>query len=206
MGSRPNPDRLRLEYAGSAALAHEYPKWDLPEVAVAGRSNCGKSSLLNCVGGRADLARVSKTPGRTQRLHFFDEKALGFALVDLPGYGFARVSKQDRARFAAAVDAYLTNRPHLRGLVLLMDARRSPEEEERLLAEFAAGRGIGLVMVATKIDKLGRGERLRRLRELDSAGLGHCVPFSSISGEGRDDVVRAIRSLASGEMENPGQV
>lgn len=206
MGSGAKPDRLRLEYAGSAELAREYPRWPLPEVAVAGRSNCGKSSLLNVIGGRSDLARVSKTPGRTQRIHFFQDATLGLAVVDLPGYGFARVSKQDRARFAAAVDAYLTSRPNLRGLVLLLDARRSPEDEERMLAEFATSRGIGLVVVATKIDKLNRAERSRRLRELDEAGFGRWLPFSSITREGREEVVRALRALVSGQMENPGQV
>ncbi len=206
MRSGPKPERLRLDYTGSAATAAEYPAWAIAEVAVAGRSNCGKSSLLNCLGGRSDLARVSKTPGRTQRIHFFRETALDFALVDLPGYGFARVSKADRARFAAAVDEYLRERRNLRGLVLLLDVRRTPEAEEHMLAEFTASRGIRLLLVATKVDKLGRAERARRFRELDSAGLGRWVGFSSISREGRDEVLRGVAALASGQMENAGEV
>jgi GTP-binding protein len=138
---------------------------------------------------------VSKTPGRTQRVHFFAERRAGLAVVDLPGYGFARASKADRARFAAAAERYLLEREPLRGLVLLLDVRRAPEEDERALAELARSRGLGLVRVATKVDKLGRGERARRFRDLDGAGLGPWLPFSAISREGRDAIVAAIVGL-----------
>jgi len=152
--------------------------------------------LINTLGGRHGLARVSKTPGRTQRLHFFAERRLGLALVDLPGYGFARASKDDRARFADAAERYLLEREPLRGLVLLIDVRRTPEADERMLVALARSRGIGLVRVATKVDKLGRAERARRLRDLDGAGLGPWLAFSATSREGRDAVVRAIAELA----------
>lgn len=175
-------------------------------MAVTGRSNSGKSSLLNAIAARRDLARVSKTPGRTQRIHFFGERRAGLAIVDLPGYGYARAGKMERARFAAAVERYLRERDSLRGLVLLLDVRRAPEEEERMLAEFATARSLGLVRVATKVDKLGRGERTRRIRELDAAGLGSWIPFSAISGEGREAVIGAILRLAAAQMEKAGQV
>jgi len=190
-------DRLSLEYFGSATTGPEYPRWELPEIAIVGRSNSGKSSLLNLLGGRSDLARVSKTPGRTQRIHFFAERRLGLAVVDLPGYGFAQASKADRKRFTEAIERYLIDRERLRGLVLLLDVRRTPEEDERVLADLARSRGIGLVVVATKVDKLGRAERLRRLRELDGAGLGRWLPFSATTGEGRDGVVAAVVALAT---------
>lgn len=190
---------MRLEYAGSAATAAEYPRWSLPEVAIAGRSNSGKSSLLNAIAGRHDLARVSKTPGRTRRIHFFAAESAGLALVDLPGYGFARVSKSARARFAAAVEQYLRERVQLRALVLIADVRRDPQDEERLLAEFAAERGLGLIAVAGKIDKLGRGERVRRLAQLDAAGFGGWIAFSAVTREGREAVVAAIVGLATGQ-------
>ncbi len=164
-------------------------------MAIVGRSNSGKSSLLNLLGGRRDLARVSKTPGRTQRIHFFAERNLGLAIVDLPGYGFARVSKADRARFTAAIEEYLTERERLRGIVLLLDVRRSVEEDEQVLADMARRRGIGLVCVATKVDKLGRAERDRRFRELDGAGLGRWLAFSAVSGEGRVEVAGAVVAL-----------
>jgi GTP-binding protein len=161
---------------------------------------------LNAVATRRDLARVSKTPGRTRRIHFFAAPAHGVALVDLPGYGFARASRQDRERFAAAVELYLRERAELRGLVMLLDVRRDPGDDERLLAEFAAARGLRLVHVATKVDKLGRAERSRRLRALGGSGIGPWIAFSSISGEGREAVIEAITALAGDQMENGGQV
>lgn len=152
---------------------------------------------MNRIAGRRDLARVSKTPGRTRRIHFFADPHAGLALVDLPGYGFAHAAKSDRRRFAAAVERYLSDRPLLRGLVLLLDVRRAPEEEERMLVDFARSRAIGIAPVVTKVDKLGRGERIRRLRELDRAGIGTWIPFSATTGEGKDAVLEAIVALAA---------
>jgi GTP-binding protein len=194
-------DRLSLEYLGSAVDPHEYPRSGLPEVAIAGRSNSGKSSLLNLVGGRRDLARVSKTPGRTQRIHFFKEQRLGLVVVDLPGYGFARVSKAEHVRFTEAIERYLVERESLRGLVLLLDVRRTPEADERVLADLARQRDIGLARIATKVDKLGRAERAKRLRELEAAGLGPWLAFSAVSREGLAGVVGAIRKLGRARSE-----
>jgi GTP-binding protein len=167
----------------------------LPEIAIAGRSNVGKSSLLNAIGRRRDLARVSKTPGRTQRLHFFREREKGFVLVDLPGFGYARASKQVRRQLSLDTDSYLQQRQALRALVLLLDVRRDPESEEHGLADFASSRGVDVLRVATKVDKLGRVERQRRLRVLESAGLGPWLPFSAVSGEGRDVLIAALTRL-----------
>ena len=176
-----------------------------PEIAIAGRSNAGKSSLLNVIGRQHNLARVSKTPGRTQRLHFFRERQNGFVLVDLPGFGFARVSRETKRQLSLEVEAYLDARPTLRGLVLLLDVRRDPQTEERMLADFAMARRVGLLCVATKIDKLGRAERLRRLRALDAAGFGSWLTFSAVGGEGRDAVVQAIERLAGSRISaEPG--
>jgi len=130
------------------------------------------------------------------------ERAAGLAIVDLPGYGFARASKQERAHFAAAVERYLHERKQLRGLVLLLDVRRAPQEEEEMLVHFAAERGIGLVRVATKIDKLGRGERVRRLTELAHGAGGPWLAFSAVTGEGRDALARAVTRLRDAQMEN----
>jgi GTP-binding protein len=190
-------DRLSLEYLASAVEPREYPRSGLPEVAIVGRSNSGKSSLLNLVGGRRDLARVSKTPGRTQRIHFFADRRHGLVVVDLPGYGFAQASKAEHARFTEAIERYLLDRETLRGLVLLLDIRREPEDDERVLADLARRRSIEFVRVATKIDKLARGDRAKRVRELDAAGLGPWLPFSAVSREGLAQIVGVVRKLAS---------
>lgn len=191
--ARESERRLELRYAGSAAGEAEYPRWSLPEIAVAGRSNAGKSSLLNRLGGRRDLARVSRTPGRTRRLHFFE--GAGFALVDLPGFGFARASREARASFGRSVEEYLTRRSNLRGLLLLADVRRGPGDEEAEIERFAAARGIAVVRVATKVDKLGRAERARLLGRLER-GCGPWIPFSARNGEGTGALVDALARLA----------
>ncbi len=138
---------------------------------------------------------MSKTPGRTQRLHFFREREKGFVLVDLPGFGYARDSKEVKRQLSLDIESYLQERDALRALVLLLDVRRDPEAEEHALADFAASRGVGLLCVATKVDKLGRGERQRRLRALDAARLGPWLPFSATSGEGREALIEALTRL-----------
>ena len=175
-------------YAGSAGDAREFPRWTLAEIAIAGRSNSGKSSLLNRLAGSRRLARVSATPGRTQRLHFFAIENTEIALVDLPGYGFARAERLARERWGALIEEYLGNRKNLRALILLVDLRRELGEDEEQLAEFARRRGLGLVRVATKADKLGRGERERRLRGYGSGW----IPFSARPGEGKERILEAI--------------
>jgi len=117
-------------------------------------------------------------------------------LVDLPGFGYARLSKQEKRRLSLEVEEYLQGRTALRALVLLLDVRRDPEAEERALADFAASRCVDLLRIATKVDKLGRGERQRRLRALEEAGLGPWLPFSAASGEGREAVIEALTRLA----------
>jgi GTP-binding protein len=119
------------------------------------------------------------------------------ALVDLPGYGYAHASKSARSAVARVAERYLLERDRLRGLVVLLDARRSPEEDERFLVELATSRSVEIVRVATKIDKLGRAERMRRLRELDEAGLGPWLPFSAVSREGRGIVIAHIIEVTS---------
>lgn len=179
---------MNVVYAGSAGASREFIRWSLPEIAIAGRSNSGKSSLLNRLAGRRGLARVSGTPGRTQRLHFFAVEPMRLALVDLPGYGFARAARSARERWGALIEEYLDTRKNLRALLLLVDLRRDLGEDEEQLAEFVRERGLGFVPVATKVDKLGRAERERRLRAFGSGW----IPFSARTGEGREEVLEAL--------------
>jgi GTP-binding protein len=184
--------RLGLVYLGSAAGLSDCLRPEAPEIAVVGRSNAGKSSLLNALGGDRSLARVSKTPGRTQRLHFFDCPALGIRIVDHPGYGWARASREKRESWGRGIEEYLVGREALAGIILLLDVRREPEADEHAVAEFTARRDLRLVRVATKVDKLGRGDRTRCLQRLERAMPGGWIPFSATTGEGREALVDAL--------------
>jgi GTP-binding protein len=153
---------------------------------------------LNAIAGRGGLARVGRTPGRTQRIHFFSCRTPRgkFALVDLPGYGFACAPREAQERWGAAVERYLFERENLRALALLCDVRRDPQEEERQVEGLAEERGLRLVRIATKLDKLSRAEAARRLRSLGAGWIG----FSARTGEGRERVVAALlRAAAGGE-------
>jgi GTP-binding protein len=150
----------------SASGRHDAPPEDLPEIAVAGRSNVGKSSLFNAFVGQRGLARVSRTPGRTQLLNFFrvrlvhpKEEPVELRWVDLPGYGFAKVPVSIRESFGPMIEGYLAGRTTLRGMLLLVDARRGLQEEEYELVEFANAHARPVLVVATKIDKMSANER-----------------------------------------------
>ncbi len=180
----------RAEFVWAATEPGRFPPARLPEVAFAGRSNVGKSSAINRLLGRRGLARTSSTPGRTQQLNFFsvDDRIV---FVDLPGYGYARVSQAARAAWRPLVESYLGSRATLAGVVLLVDVRRGLEDEEHDLLEFVASHDVPAVVVATKIDKLKRGERAQAERVL-ATGRVPVVPFSAVTGAGVDEVWRAI--------------
>ncbi|CAB1129692.1 putative GTP-binding protein EngB [Candidatus Hydrogenisulfobacillus filiaventi] len=162
------------------------------EVAMAGRSNSGKSSLLNRLAGQR-LAHVSGTPGRTRRLHFY--RMDGWYLVDLPGFGYARVGRAEREAFGEAVERYLTARSALIGAILIQDVRRDPGEEERLLVEWAAARNVWLWVAANKVDKLNRRERQEREAALTAAYPGPVFLLSARTGEGVDRLAGELRKL-----------
>jgi GTP-binding protein len=187
----------RAEFRAGAARIERLPPATLPEVALAGRSNVGKSALLNRLVGRRALARVSKTPGRTQQINFFavDERLL---LVDLPGYGFARVPLAVKDEWRALVEGYLTSRRVLRGVVVLVDLRRGIGAEDTRLLDFLAAHGIAALLVATKIDKLARGARLRQLAALaEQSSYGAPIACSAVTGEGVVELWAAVCELAA---------
>src|SRR5271167_492063 len=182
--------RLDAKFVTSAFAPEGYPRWDRIEVALAGRSNVGKSSMLNALAASKNLARTSRTPGRTRALNFF---SVGdhLAIVDLPGYGFAKMARTDAARIAAMMSGYLSQSERLAGLVMLVDARRGPEREELELAALAAGRGVELIAVATKSDKLRRSERAAAIARFKPLGI-EPILCSALNGEGMDDLRRRI--------------
>jgi GTP-binding protein len=173
------------------------PPVELPEIAFAGRSNVGKSSLLNRLVRRQAFARVSNTPGRTRELNFFRVNN-AFVLVDLPGYGYARVSKERRAEWRPLIEGYLRRSAGLRGIVQLLDPRHDPTDDDRQMFDLLAEIGVPAIVVVTKTDKLGPGkvpERLHQLAvelELDEDQM---IPFSAVTGAGRDELAEAVVTL-----------
>jgi GTP-binding protein len=173
------------------------PESLLPEVAFAGRSNVGKSSLLNCLVHRKKFARVSNTPGRTREINFFMVND-AFVFVDLPGYGYARVSKERRAEWRPLIESYLRRSPQLRGIVQLLDVRHDPTNDDRLMLDFLSEIGVPTIVVLTKVDKLTPTERRKQLAELPlrlGVDAEQVIAFSASTGEGRDELAVAIESL-----------
>lgn len=187
-----------LEFLGGMAEAGGWrPPPSLPEVAFAGRSNVGKSSLINALVHRRKFARVSNTPGRTREINFFRVNDQ-FVLADLPGYGYARISKEKRAAWRPLIEGYLKGSNALRGVVQLLDARRTPSEDDLQMLEFLAHRGTPTLVIATKVDKLRKSEREKRLTDLAlEAGVDadQLIPFSAETGEGRNELAEAIVGL-----------
>jgi len=178
---------MPASFITSAASAEGFPDDSGAEVAVVGRSNSGKSSAINRIVGHGKLARVSKTPGRTQLINFFD-LGPGRRLVDLPGYGFARVPERVRAEWGTLIEAYFRRRRSLRGLVLTVDIRRGLLDSDRTMLEWSDSLRLPTLILLTKADKLSRGkatsQRLQLERELGT--LAGVVLFSAVDGTGAD--------------------
>jgi GTP-binding protein len=191
-----------LEFLGGMADVGGWrPEPKLPEVAFAGRSNVGKSSLINVLVQRKKAARVSNTPGRTREINFFDVNG-EFVLADLPGYGYAKVSKERKAAWRPLIEGYLKGSLRLRGVVLLLDSRREPSSDDLQMLDFLAHRETPTIVIATKVDKVPNAERSRRIEALAlQAGVEveQVIPFSAVTGEGRDELAGAIEGLVRGE-------
>ena len=184
------------EFVKSAFSEKDWPRAPLPEVAFLGRSNVGKSSLINSLLGVKGLARTSSTPGRTQALNFFLINRR-FHFVDLPGYGYARVPKSIREEWGEFVTAYLAKRERLVLSIHILDSRHDPTQLDVQLSEWLSAHGRPALRVATKADKLSRNELQRNLRRAGlvlgaTAEPANLVAYSAVTGAGREQVWRAI--------------
>jgi GTP-binding protein len=172
---------------------HDLPNPVLPEFAFSGRSNVGKSSLINTLLNRRGFAKTSATPGRTQSINFMEINRT-FCFVDLPGYGYANVPLSVRKKWLPLIEGYLKNRPTLRLVIIIGDVRREPQEEELLYAEWLKQHGIPLMVVLTKIDKVTKQQQMKSLRLWKNRlGIeGDIILFSAATGEGKDRVWKHI--------------
>ena len=189
--------RLNAVRIAEAHGARQFPEHDQPEIALAGRSNVGKSSLLNCLCGQEKLARVSVTPGRTRALHFFKTDA-GMTLVDFPGYGFAKGPSADRTEWRILIEAYLMSRSQLKAVTVLVDSRHEPSTEDKALFDWLNSLKKNAICVATKADKLSGNERTNQSKMfMKELKLNHKpIMFSSLNGMGREELVVKMKEIA----------
>ncbi len=181
----------------SGTKPSHYPEGDQPEIAFAGRSNVGKSSLINVLVNRKSLVRTSSTPGRTQLINFFDVNGT-FTLVDLPGYGFAKVPLAVKKEWGPMMETYLSRRPNLKGVVLIIDVRRTPGEEDLQMLSWLRAYGITPIIVITKCDKVSKNERAKQLEAISGVlgvARGELCCFSALSREGVEGVWARIEAL-----------
>ncbi len=187
-----NARPLLMEYASSGENVQQLPKTGVPEFALVGRSNVGKSSLLNFLAGQKQLARVSHTPGRTQMIHLFWAEKKQFVVADLPGYGFAKVAKEARSHWVQSMSDYFQHRKELVAVLMLVDCRREIEPEDKALSIWFQTLGLSVIGVQTKIDKINKSQRETVLKkqakdlQLSSAQM---VSTSASGGIGRESLI-----------------
>lgn len=186
----------RAEYIGSFVNLGQLPEGGFPEIALVGRSNVGKSSVINKLVNRRNLAKSSSTPGKTRTINYYliNEK---WYIVDLPGYGFAKVSKSEREKWGRMIENYLQNRSQLHGVIQLLDIRHAPNQNDISMKNWLQHCGIPLLIVATKADKVSRGSRQKNLNLIKKTlGLPE-IPlcFSSATGEGESELAAAVAEI-----------
>lgn len=200
---RPATSRqFTTRFLGSFVAMDQLPRDKRPQVALAGRSNVGKSSLLNRLVGLKKMAKVSSTPGKTRALNFFLVNDR-FYLVDLPGYGYAKVAKSMQAGWGKLIEGYLTSGKDLAGLVLLLDSRRDPTPEDLELLSWLAERQLPAMVVITKIDKVNRDQANRKVKQTESQLGVPALPFSALTGEGKPALSAALRDLIDTYGQRP---
>ena len=183
----------------AAGISSQLPQSTMPEVAFSGRSNVGKSSLINRLVNRKALARTSATPGKTATINFY--KLDSVRMVDLPGYGYAKVSDNERRRWSELIEGYFDDDRDLRLVVQLWDIRHDPSKDDYQMLEYMVERGIPFIIVLTKSDKLNKSERVKRLAAFDEIlsdldGVT-VIPFSAVNGEGADEIRDILDQVTS---------
>lgn len=188
----------KVKYEASYGTAQQLPASEHIEIAFAGRSNVGKSSMLNKILNRKNLARVSSVPGKTVTVNFFD--CDGIKLVDLPGYGYAKVNFNEKKRWADLMEGYFTSDRNIRLVVQLTDMRHPVTKDDLDMMRFMQSAGYDFIVVMTKSDKLNKTERTKRMKdihtELAEFGDVKIIPFSASNGEGADEIRKAIEAAA----------
>lgn len=192
---------LELQY--TVYTTAQLPDMDLPQVAMAGRSNVGKSSLVNALAGRKRLAQVSATPGKTRSVNFYFVRPYDFYLVDLPGYGYARASHTERRNWAKVLEQYLSGNSHLKGLALLLDCRLPPQRLDQELAEFAMSKSLLILPILTKADKCKQAERVKRQNEWDAILGKKPLLVSAARHSGLEKLWKALVCMALGDDALP---
>ncbi|MFZ3372004.1 MAG: ribosome biogenesis GTP-binding protein YihA/YsxC [Desulfitobacteriaceae bacterium] len=186
------------EYVASAVNPGQYPEEDIPEIAMAGRSNVGKSSLINRFLGRRNLARTGGTPGKTRTLNFYRVNEAWF-LVDLPGYGYAKVAKEIKDQWGKMMEEYLGRRENLLAVLQIVDIRHPPSQEDQEMQRWLRKKGIPTLVVATKVDKVPRGQWPKHLKIIaESFNINDwqlILPFSAQTGIGKEELHEAIEQI-----------
>ena len=184
------------KFITSAATEAQFLTPDRPMIAVCGKSNAGKSTLINALAGQKKLAKTSAEPGKTRLVNYFDFG--DFLLADLPGYGYAAVSKEEKAKWAKTLDAFFAKKGDISHVFVLSDIRRDPSEDDIQMLKFLNFHIVPFTVIATKCDKLSKMKVRERVRAVANAlglGEGNVIAFSAVSGEGKDALVRKIKEV-----------
>ncbi|HBO83453.1 MAG: YihA family ribosome biogenesis GTP-binding protein [Deltaproteobacteria bacterium GWC2_42_11] len=185
------------EFILSAVSSSHYPKDNLPDIAIVGRSNVGKSSLINTIVNRKSLAKTSSTPGKTRGINFYRINNR-FYLVDLPGYGFAKASRDERRSLKAMVEEYFSKRENIKGVLVLLDVRHKPDEKDINVFEWLKHTNIPVTTVITKVDKISRNALQKHIEIIKKSALSeNPVPFSAITKTGKIDLLKRIECYAA---------
>jgi len=189
---------LGLTLLVTAYLPNQLPSLDLPQIALAGRSNVGKSTLVNCLASRKALAKISATPGKTRSLNFYQAEAAGYCLVDLPGYGYARCSRGERDKWGQLIEAYVKKTDQLRAVVALVDCRLTPQRLDIELVDWLRSRSIPVLVVLTKADKCAQRDREARKKQWRELAQPAYPPilFSGKTGLGREALCQVLAATA----------